>query len=235
MNNSLKNVLARGGVEFLAVFIGIILSLYVDDYRDRRIMQDKNIKNLRSLGNELDQRISYIDKKISQYERDINIGEYVIDNWKKIDLDRIDSLTKNGRGIILTLKAYRAINLPTSVYNSLNSDGSIGLLENDSIKILINNLYEVFPSHIVDGVENERVLYHSFNKYIIEQYPMILDRKISKASASDYKIFFNDNIALGYTKEKTHIRKFTHRNIVSYRERLQILRQKINLITMDSE
>ena len=235
MNNSLKNVLARGGVEFLAVFIGIILSLYVDDNRDRRIMQDKNIKNLRSLGNELDQRISYIDKKISQYERDINIGEYVIDNWKKIDLDRIDSLTKNGRGIILTLKAYRAINLPTSVYNSLNSDGSIGLLENDSIKILINNLYEVFPSHIVDGVENERVLYHSFNKYIIEQYPMILDRKISKASASDYKIFFNDNIALGYTKEKTHIRKFTHRNIVSYRERLQILRQKINLITMDSE
>ena len=235
MNISLKNVLARGGVEFLAVFIGIILSLYVDDYRDRRIMQDKNIKNLRSLGNELDQRISYIDKKISQYERDINIGEYVIDNWKKIDLDRIDSLTKNGRGIILTLKAYRAINLPTSVYNSLNSDGSIGLLENDSIKILINNLYEVFPSHIVDGVENERALYHSFNKYIIEQYPMILDSKISKASASDYKIFFNDNIALGYTKEKTHIRKFTHRNIVSYRERLQILRQKINLITMDSE
>ena len=231
----MKNVLARGGVEFLAVFIGIILSLYVDDNRDRRIMQDKNIKNLRSLGNELDQRISYIDKKISQYERDINIGEYVIDNWKKIDLDRIDSLTKNGRGIILTLKAYRAINLPTSVYNSLNSDGSIGLLENDSIKILINNLYEVFPSHIVDGVENERVLYHSFNKYIIEQYPMILDRKISKASASDYKIFFNDNIALGYTKEKTHIRKFTHRNIVSYRERLQILRQKINVITMDSE
>lgn len=231
----MKNVLARGGVEFLAVFIGIILSLYVDDNRDRRIMQDKNIKNLRSLGNELDQRISYIDKKISQYERDINIGEYVIDNWKKIDLDRIDSLTKNGRGIILTLKAYRAINLPTSVYNSLNSDGSIGLLENDSIKILINNLYEVFPSHIVDGVENERVLYHSFNKYIIEKYPMILDRKISKASASDYKIFFNDNIALGYTKEKTHIRKFTHRNIVSYRERLQILRQKINLITMDGE
>ena len=53
----MKNTLARGGVEFLAVFIGIILSLYVDDNRDRRIMQDKNIKNLRSLGNELDQRI----------------------------------------------------------------------------------------------------------------------------------------------------------------------------------
>ena len=219
----MKNILARGGIEFLAVFIGIILSLHLDDVRDDRIVQNKNINNLRSLGNELDQRIGYVDKKIAQYQRDISIGEYVIENWKKVDFNHVDSLTKNDRGIILTLKAYRAINLPTSVYNSLNSDGSIGLLENDSIKILINNLYEVFPSHIVDGVENERVLYHSFNKYIIENYPTITDREISKASISDYKRFFNDDIALGYTKEKTHIRKFTHRNIVSYRKRLQIL------------
>ena len=229
----MKNILARGGIEFLAVFIGIILSLHLDDVRGDRIVKNKNINNLRSLGNELDQRIGYVDKKISQYQRDISIGEYVIENWKKVDFNHVDSLTKNDRGIILTLKAYRAINLPTSVYNSLNSDGSIGLLENDSIKILINNLYEVFPSHIVDGVENERVLYHSFNKYIIENYPTITDREISKASNSDYKRFFNDDIALGYTKEKTHIRKFTHRNIVSYRKRLQILRQKINLITTD--
>ena len=150
----MKNILARGGIEFLAVFIGIILSLHLDDVRDDRIVQNKNINNLRSLGNELDQRIGYVDKKISQYQRDISIGEYVIENWKKVDFNHVDSLTKNDRGIILTLKAYRAINLPTSVYNSLNSDGSIGLLENDSIKILINNLYEVFPSHIVDGVEN---------------------------------------------------------------------------------
>ena len=229
----MKNILARGGIEFLAVFIGIILSLYVDENRDDRIIQNKNIKNLRSLGKEIDQRISYIDNKIFQYERDIRIGEYVINNCKNIDLNHIDSLTKNDREIILTLKAYRAINLPISVYNSLNSDGSIGLLENDSIKIIIDNLYEVFPSHIIDGVENERVLYHSFNKYIIENFPMILDRKISKASASDYNSFFNDDIALGYTKEKTQLRKFIHRLILMYREELRILRQKINLITMN--
>ena len=50
----MKNILARGGIEFLAVFIGIILSLYLDDVRDDRIVQNKNINNLRSLGNELD-------------------------------------------------------------------------------------------------------------------------------------------------------------------------------------
>jgi len=54
----MKNILARGGIEFLAVFIGIILSLYVDENRDDRIIQNKNIKNLRSLGKEIDQLIS---------------------------------------------------------------------------------------------------------------------------------------------------------------------------------
>lgn len=224
----MKNILARGGVEFLAVFIGIILSLYVDENRDERVVRIKNIKNLQSLGNEIGQRITYIDKKITQYERDINIGEHVIENWSIVDLDSIKKLTSDGREIILTLKAYRAINLPISVYNSLNSDGSIGLLENDSIKILIDNLYEVFPSHIVDGVENERVLYHSFNKYIIEEYPMILDGEINKSNEANYQRFFNDKIALGYTKEKTHLKRFIYRLIKTYRLELQGLLEKIN-------
>ena len=62
----MKNILARGGIEFLAVFIGIILSLYVDDNRDLNIVRNSNKKNLQSLENEIDQRISYIDNRISQ-------------------------------------------------------------------------------------------------------------------------------------------------------------------------
>mgnify|MGYP006992685796 CR=1 FL=1 len=80
----MKNILARGGIEFLAVFIGIILSLYVDENRDLNIVRNNNKKNLRSLENEIDQRINYIDNRISQYQRDIKVGDYVIKNWGKI-------------------------------------------------------------------------------------------------------------------------------------------------------
>ena len=31
----MKNILAKGGIEFLAVFLGIVLSLWVDDYRNK--------------------------------------------------------------------------------------------------------------------------------------------------------------------------------------------------------
>ena len=224
----MKNILARGGIEFLAVFIGIILSLYVDENRDLNIVRNSNKKNLRSLENEIDQRINYIDNRISQYQRDIKIGNYVIKNWEKTNLDSIVDITRGDRGILLTLKAYRAINLPISVYNSLNSDGSIGKLENDSIKILLDNVYEVFPSHIVDGVENERIIYHSFNKYIIEKYPMIVDGNLDSENRGYYNKFFEDIVVLGYTKEKTHLREFILRLITEYKNDLIYLKTVIN-------
>ena len=224
----MKNILARGGIEFLAVFVGIIFSLYVDENRDLNIVRSNNKKNLRSLANEIDQRISYIDNRISQYQRDIKIGNYVIDSWGKTNLDSIIDITSDGRGIVLTLKAYRAINLPISVYNSLNSDGSIGKLENDSLKILIDNLYEVFPSHIIDGVENERILYHSFNQYIIEKYPMIVDGNFDDENKIVYKNFFEDSVVLGYTKEKTHLREFILRLTERYKKDLMHLSNMIN-------
>ena len=37
----MKNILARGGVEFVAVFLGIALSLWVDDYREEKELSDR--------------------------------------------------------------------------------------------------------------------------------------------------------------------------------------------------
>lgn len=223
----MKNILARGGIEFLAVFIGIVSSLWIDDRRDLNTTRENNYKTLQSLSNEVSLRIDYIDDKIFQYERDIKIGDYVITNWGGVNLDTIFKKTKDDRGIILTLKAYRAINLPTSIYNSLNSDGSIGKLDQDSIKVLLDNLYEVFPAHIIDAVENERILYHSFNEHIIKNYPKIVDGSYNDSGRFDYINFFSDDIALGYSTEKNHLRKFILRLIKAYKDQLIALEAQL--------
>ena len=216
-----------GGVELIAVVLGITLSLWVDDKKELSVVKKNNVKTLKSIKAEVALRIKYIDRKMDQYKRDIEVGEYIIKNWNKIDYDSIASITKNDRDIILTLKAYRAINLPTSIYNSLNSDGSIGKLEQDSIKIILNDLYEVIPAHIVDGVENERVLYHSFNEYIIKNYPIIVNDAIGKKEYDDYSRFFDDDVVLGYVLEKTHLRKFILKLITNYYNRLIELEKMI--------
>ena len=218
--NNMKKILARGGVELIAVVLGITLSLWVDDKRELSIIKKNNVKTLKSIKNEVRLRIDYIERKINQYQRDVEVGEYVIKNWNNIDFDSISSKTKNDRSIVLTLKAYRAINLPVSIYNSLNSDGSIAKLDQDSIKIILNDLYEVIPAHIVDGVENERVLYHSFNEFIIKNYPRIVEDGVGELEKNDYNKFFNDDVVLGYVLEKTHLRKFILRLITIYHNRL---------------
>ncbi len=60
----MKNILARGGIEFLAVFIGIVLSLWVDDRRDLNTVRKNNYKTLKSLKNEVNLRVDNIDKKL---------------------------------------------------------------------------------------------------------------------------------------------------------------------------
>ena len=223
----MEKLLTRGGVELIAVVLGITLSLWVDDKKDLSVVKKNNVKTLKSIKAEVALRIKYIDRKMNQYKRDIEVGDYIIKNWNKIDYDSIASITKNDRDIILTLKAYRAINLPTSIYNSLNSDGSIGKLEQDSIKIILNDLYEVIPAHIVDGVENERVLYHSFNEYIIKNYPIIVNDAVGKKEYDDYGKFFDDDVVLGYVLEKTHLRKFILKLITNYYNRLIELEKMI--------
>ena len=216
----MKKILTRGGVELIAVVLGITLSLWVDDKRELSIIKKNNVKTLKSIKNEVRLRIDYIERKINQYQRDVEVGEYVIKNWNNIDFDSISSKTKNDWSIVLTLKAYRAINLPVSIYNSLNSDGSIAKLDQDSIKIILNDLYEVIPAHIVDGVENERVLYHSFNEFIIKNYPRIVEDGVGELEKNEYNRFFNDDVVLGYVLEKTHLRKFILRLITIYHNRL---------------
>ena len=223
----MEKLLTRGGVELIAVVLGITLSLWVDDKKELSVVKKNNVKTLKSIKAEVALRIKYIDRKMNQYKRDIEVGDYIIKNWNKIDYDSIASITKNDRDIILTLKAYRAINLPISIYNSLNSDGSIGKLEQDSIKIILNDLYEVFPAHIVDGVENERVLYHSFNEYIIKNYPIIVNDAVGKKEYDDYSRFFDDDVVLGYVLEKTHLRKFILKLITNYYNRLIELEKMI--------
>ena len=79
----------------------------------------------------------------------------------------------------------------------------------------------------MDGVENERVLYHSFNEFIIKNYPRIVEDGVGELEKNDYNKFFNDDVVLGYVLEKTHLRKFILRLITIYYNRLIDLEEKL--------
>ena len=49
----MKTILTRGGIEFLAVFLGIALSLWVDDFREERELKERLNDDLIKIYNEV--------------------------------------------------------------------------------------------------------------------------------------------------------------------------------------
>jgi len=63
-------------------------------------------------------------------------------------------------------------------------------------------------------------LYHSFNEYIIKNYSKIVDGSLNGLNRKEYEKFFNDDVVLGYTMEKTHLRKYILSLIINYKKQL---------------
>ena len=226
----MKNLFARGGIEFLAVLLGISGSLWIENNRESNLENEQIYNTLYSLKEELVTLQEYSERYKGKIIRDYNICDNILVNWGNIDIDSLVNQKFEGRNLVLTIKAYRAFHPPISIFNSLKSDGSIGLIKNPNIKMKINNVYEVSFSHIQEGVDNERILYQKLNEYIILNYPYLLINDDSNEYKEALREFLNDEIVLAYIIEKNSMRNFLSRLISRYISRVNDLS-----ILIDSE
>ena len=60
----MRNILARGGIEFLAVFLGIALSLWVDDYQEDKEIRVRLMDDYTKIHSEIKQDILHIEMYI---------------------------------------------------------------------------------------------------------------------------------------------------------------------------
>ena len=219
----MKNLFARGGIEFLAVLLGISGSLWIENNRESNLENEQIYNTLYSLKEELVTLQEYSERYKGKIIRDYNICDNILVNWGNIDIDSLVNQKFEGRNLVLTIKAYRAFHPPISIFNSLKSDGSIGLIKNPNIKMKINNVYEVSFSHIQEGVDNERILYQKLNEYIILNYPYLLINDDSNEYKEALREFLNDEIAVAYIIEKNSMRNFLARLISRYISRVNDL------------
>ncbi|MED5266601.1 MAG: hypothetical protein VX578_04610 [Candidatus Neomarinimicrobiota bacterium] len=219
----MKNLFARGGIEFLAVLLGISGSLWMENNRQVKLEDEQIYNTLYSLKEELVTLNEYSKRYKNKILRDYKICDQLLTDWGSNDIDSLVTQELEGRDLILTIKAYRAFHPHISIFNSLKSDGSIGLIKNPNIKTKINNVYEVSFSHIQEGVDNERNLYQKLNEYMILNYPyLLIDDKSSKYKTALSK-FLNDEIALAYIIEKNSMRNFLANLISRYMIRVNDL------------
>ena len=133
----MKNILARGGIEFIAVLLGISGSLYIDDLQNQNEMKTQISKSMHALIGELNsnsEQLSKLEEKLLKDlpELDKLIKKDSIDSLAPIDLDK------------RIFKVFTNWGQPLNrvVFNSIESSGLIYNINDDSLRNDIINLYE---------------------------------------------------------------------------------------------
>ena len=74
----MKNILTRGGVEFLAVLFGITISLWVEDWRQDKDIQDKILEDYINIRDEIEIDIKNIDRIIASVDKQSDLLKTLI-------------------------------------------------------------------------------------------------------------------------------------------------------------
>ena len=169
----MKKLLAKGGIEFIAVFLGIFLSLWVDG-KIKNIdlkLEKKQVYEL--LSKQIEELILYTDERIILYDRQISRGQLLINYWNEIRKMSLDDKNEFIADIWFSIK--NAYYPDFSTYETLMGSGQINLVDFKTIKMFgtlyktMDNIKSVQTKEIEwrDYIENRLMIEHSdlFMKY----------------------------------------------------------------------
>ena len=134
------NILARGGVEFLAVLLGITLSLYIDQQIEESAIE-KNEKSLLSdLQVSLNQDIDYAQKVLKDMRGSIDAQEILIN----YECNEVENLTPKELGVLFgtVIRGSTSLFPRYGVYRSLVSNSEMKYIENQELKDKLIDLYD---------------------------------------------------------------------------------------------
>ena len=175
----MKNILARGGVEFLAVLIGLSGSLWIDNSIKENEHKEQNKKILTRLYSNLIADSSDGVWNKNAYERAIKGSENVIKwcdtnpNYSMID----DSIEKDISAMLIGIIFVNN----EEEYNALKNSGRMDLVNNEK---LIINLHKYYTSlRFIKQIDNLQVdiIYNNLMPFI-QNYSdeLLYDRTIPK-------------------------------------------------------
>ena len=149
----MRNILARGGIEFLAVLLGITASLWIDKNQKQSDLEQERISVYKIISNEISQIIEYTDVRLEFYEKQKEKIDYLFDNWETFNSNEIDDPYKFTYDIWTTGTYMYSPNFST--FEALKSNGQFNLVDKE-IRKKFGDLF-MLMSYIkkIENNENE--------------------------------------------------------------------------------
>ena len=192
----MKNILARGGIEFLAVLLGITASLWIDKNQKESDIELERIKILTSLQTEMNEIKNYCDERKRTWKKDINLlNEFLYPSNGIFSVDSILKMTTSKSRIERFMIIYRVFDPPMNRYYSIINSGDLKYVKSDKVKELLSRLHNTSFSYVETSVEYEKQLKQSFLSFLaINHSDVILARDNTKISINRYSELLNDAI-----------------------------------------
>ena len=192
----MKNILARGGIEFLAVLLGITASLWIDKNQKESDIELERIKILTSLQTEMNEIKNYCDERKRTWKKDINlVNEFLYPSNGIFSVDSILKMTTSKSRIERFMIIYRVFDPPMNRYYSIINSGDLNYVKSDKVKELLSRLHNTSFSYVETSVEYEKQLKQSFLSFLaINHSDVILARDNTKISINRYSELLNDAI-----------------------------------------
>jgi len=184
----MKNTLARGGVEFLAVLFGITISLWVEDWRQDRDIQDKILEDYINIRDEIEIDIKNIDRIISLVDKQSELLKTLIKySNKELNFEEEKILT-----------SLQEVTAPTffgslTAYKASVSSGRLNFSTEQNISNEISLLYEHFYKRLNTNSEiYDQRLQILKRDYFIDFYSLIHGKNVFNENTRS--IFLSDKM-----------------------------------------
>ena len=175
----MKNMLARGGIEFLAVLLGITGSLWIDQNQEIRREKEYQVTILESIYNDIIQTEKFFkESRDLAFRADSIWMDYLSNNWDDMNVDSVAVLiSKEKYSVFHTLFFdFREFHPPLSSIEMIMQDGSLKEIKNLDIRRKINKLFKTDLGFILKNVQGEIDMQINFRNILVGQN----DSKLAK-------------------------------------------------------
>ena len=192
----MKNILAKGVIEFLAVLLGITVSFWLNQLSIDNQNEKERIKVLTSLQMEINEIKNYCDERKRTWKKDINLlNEFLYPSNGIFSVDSILKMTTSKSRIERFMIIYRVFDPPMNRYYSIINSGDLKYVKSDKVKEILSRLHNTSFSYVETSVEYEKQLKQSFLSFLaINHSDVILARDNTKISINRYAELLNDAI-----------------------------------------
>lgn len=210
----MKNILARGGIEFIAVLLGISGSLWIDQNKELRQKNEYEVTLLNSIYSDINQTEKFLESRDRAFQADSIWMNYFAINWDNMNVDSVAiALSKQKPFVFNTLFFdYREFHPPLSSIEMIMQDGSLKEIQNIEIRKKINNLYKTDLGFVLKNVQSEIDMQINFRNTLVNQN----DKELAQVLSTTHKEIRdrnNDNVD-NYDKPIEEIKYFLTKDYV---------------------